>query len=309
MPPTAPVIPPTPVTQGTPGDKDIGSTAQNLFPDKPDTAVVTVQPLRKARKRFTVKNKSPAGDEKKKAKKDPDAPLVQIIKLISTSVSQPITGMIIVPLGFHMDRFLADILFNKANDTIDTKTFLEDTQIIHRVLTVTDENGLTIQHKSKDGKMYPTRAVFLPMDDDDMDTEDKIQNILVKNFGPALWNNIDTEAFPWASRDELPCIVDYKRDVITKTCFSDAIVKHEDIIVIARMVLKRDEISVNDWLLDEAGNFYTLFHELEMSPKDMAKYRIPFTVLSVQDKKAKTEYDAAIEKAKRQKAARKTAGK
>ena len=46
-----------------------------------------------------------------------------------------------------------------------------------------------------------------------------------------------------------------------------------------------------------------------MSPKDMAKHRIPFTVLNVKDKKAKTEYDAAIEKAKRQKAARKTAGK
>ena len=306
-PPAAAVVPPTPVTQGTPGDNDMGTTAQNLFPENSGETVVTVQPLRSARKRFTIKNKSPSGDEKKKYKKDPNAPRVKVIKLISTCVSQPITGMIIVPLGFQMDRFLADILYNKANETIDTKTFLEITDIVHRVLTVKDENGLTIQHQSKDGKMYPTRAVFLPMDPPGMDTEEKIQTILVKTFSPALWNNIDTEAFPWASRDELPRIIDYNRDVITKTCFSDAIVKHEDIIVIARMVLKRDDVSVNEWLMEEPANFYTLFHELEMSPKDMAKHRIPFTVLSVKDKKAKTEYDAAVEKAKRAKAAQKQA--
>ena len=50
---------------------------------------------------------------------------------------------------------------------VDTKTFLEHTQIVHDVVTAKDENGLTTQHKSKDVKMYPTKG--------DMDTEDKIQ--------------------------------------------------------------------------------------------------------------------------------------
>ena len=307
-PPTNNVVPPTPTTtkSATHNVAGLQGTNRALFPNNDeagqnnDGGVATAPsdgptPLRKRKMTYSVKKKC---SDNKKGKSDPDKQLVKIVKIIPTGIKEPITGMVIIPTGFMMDKHIGDIMYKSTKKSIETKDFLETTEIVHRVVTAKDENGLPIQHASKDGTMYATKGVFLPIQPEDMDTEDKIQEILVNNFGPALWATIDAERFIHAKKKDLPRITDYKRDVITKTVFSDAIINHEDILVIAKMVLKDHNVDLSDWLLEEYGTLYTLFHEGQLNPKLVTQLNVPFNCLSVNDKRAKTDYDQTVENAK-----------
>ena len=298
--------PRTPNTAGTPNtaasassqrsaassSTSIGNARVELFGSatKRQAAFLKVKPSSAKRSKFNIK-KSPKTPNSVPANNIPGFPTnatVHLVKVLPEKVEQPITGIIVCPTGYYMDRHLSNIMFSKYSDNRSTKTFIDTTGATHRCFDIKVEGGeplvkYTKSKHTKDATPYPIKAIFIPMEPSDMDTEEKLKAYINDTFMPAFHNGILGTKDPKIQEDQMPRFNDMSQ-VRTVNNWSDAFFSQEDIGIIARLVLGNDDVTLNDWINHEDDNLYTLFHEGQIDPITVQQFRFPFDKLSVEDK-------------------------
>ena len=192
----------------------IGGARVELFGSatKPQAALLKVKPSSAKRSKFNIK-KSPKTAYSVPANNIPGFPsnaTVHLIRLLPENVEQPITGLIVCPTGYFMDRHLSNIMFTRYSDNLSTKTFIDTTGAAHRCFDIKIEGGdqLVKYGKTKGGTVipYPIKAVFIPMEASDMDTEKKLKVYINNTFMPAFHNAILGTKNAKIQSDQLPLL-------------------------------------------------------------------------------------------------------
>ncbi len=241
--------------------------------------------------RFAKVKRTPQSDRSA----DPTAQTVFVVLVKPDTISATsIPGIVITPNGFHMDRFMSNVMFRKVPEPV-TNSFLLETGCVHRAFDVLDSEGNVLK-KENQGKFWPIKSCFIPVEDpDDLDDEDRVI-ATVTNFANNLWATIDKKKFAWAKETELPKIVDYERDVTTVTNYSDVMAEPEDILMCMSLSCKHVGIGFKDWLNQEGDdNLYTMFKRGEIQPELAALWELPFSKMSQQDKNAYQQYKERTE--------------
>lgn len=236
--------------------------------------------------RFAKVKRTPQSDKSN----DPGAQTVKVVLVIPDNQSQTsIAGIVISPTGFFQDKFLADIMFRNIPEA-QTQKFLLETGCVHRVFTVLDQDGKVLKKENR-GKFYPIRSCFIPVEEPtDLNDQDRVIST-VSNLADHLWATIDTKRFKFAKEEDLPKIVDYDRDVRTVTNFSDVIETQEDILMCITLSCKMVDMSFGDWIRqDNDDNLYTMFKRGTLDPELAAKWDLPFSKMSNEDKAAYQQY-------------------
>ena len=278
---------------GTPSSNQtsVGSSARELFGSgSKRQGLLQVKPSSAKRSKFNV-GKSPNSKSNVPVNNveglDKHA-TCYLTGVVPTGVKQPICGLIVTPTGYFMDRHLSNIMYTRTSESVSTKTFLEATGACHRVVTVKTATGdelvkYSSKRDGKDPKPYPIKSIFIPMDPSILHSEAELKAYINDTFMPAFFNAINTTKNSKVQQDQLPLLKNMTQ-VRYVTNWSDAIVKQDDIGVLAKMTLAADGVSLVDWIDHEAGNLYTLFKRGEIQPDVACSLDIPFDVLDVADK-------------------------
>lgn len=273
----------------------MSATSNNsaVTPEHGTSASLTPGSSGKARGRFARVKNTPNSQSRS------DKQMVQVVLVEPDAESETsVFGLVISPLGFMMDRFLADCMYKKIPGPWTAK-FLKDTECVHRCFDVLDSTGKPLK-KENQGKFYPVKSCFLPVEEpNDLKDKEKV-TALVNKVADALWQTIDKQRFKWSKESELPRIFDYDRDVHSVKNYSDIFLNYEDSLICMTLACKENDVKFSDWIRSEGDdNVYTLFKHGKVPPEMVSKWTLPFDRLDNQDKEAyriyKEKHDKEME--------------
>ena len=198
-----------------------------------------------------------------------------------------------MPTGHFMDKHLHNVMRRKKDDPLG-QCFFTSTSAVHWTFSCKDQDGIQIFQQGSDGKLYDVRGCFLYYDPEDFDNDDKIWDIINHNFGPHFGIPSTKTEYTLAKACDCPHLEPVFADIIHEVQnWSDAFLNQSDTFSVARQILKRENVKMNEWLRNDQKNLYTLVKSDSFQPSVAQKFYIPFAVLSNIDKTAYQAYSDA----------------
>lgn len=207
-----------------------------------------------------------------------------IIKILpkTDNLKLPFSGYTVTASVRYADDFTTKILYSSKTDKGKTE-FLEATCCVPRVIDTVDEKGNRIEYVGTDGNIYHWKGLAFVTDDEDIITDENIQNHVNNVVTPAVlraYDNTDNgQLFKYKiSEKKLPHLGNMNNSAVrTVDLWSEAISSHHHIVFIINQALQKyseetgqDAIKFKDWCKLDKNHIYTIFNKGNI-PADFIK--------------------------------------
>ena len=207
---------------------------------------------------------------------------VQVIKVSPKNVTgNPLNGLVVVCLGFMMDKYCVDKLYKKATNK-EKIEFIDNTGSIPWVITeVLDKKGHLMKRK-KTGRAIKAMAAIT----NKAHSNEEIMTYVNETINPITWNNyLDMEQDVekgWGDEANLPKLSSATTDDIWEVdTWDQAIRLPEEVFKVGQSVTG----DLTEWLKEDKNNLYQLFQEGKVPVNKHRQQNLPPHLLRADDLK------------------------
>ena len=193
------------------------------------------------------------------------------------------TGVVVIPRGFMMDKWMAEPFYLDRNDKIKIE-YLSLLNCVPWVINGAKNKTGDLIKKTISNKEYPLKCIcFLT---DGLPSESDTMNLVNNCIAPGIWNNYlrDTHSVRKGRGEErnLPRMVgDGRDDTWVVNTWSDAIYVAEEAFHIGEAMT---DGSLSEWLRRDRSHLYQLFPEGEVPVEAYKEKYLPVECLRNEDR-------------------------
>ena len=194
------------------------------------------------------------------------------------------TGLVIIPKGFMMDKFMSAPFYLSRNDPVKIE-YLELLGCVPWVMNGAKDKSGNLISKTINDKHLPIKAMVILTDG--VPEDDEIVKLVNETVAPAIWNSYLRDSYSVrkgrGEEKNLPKMIGEGRDHMWRVdTWSDALYVPEEALRIGDSM---GEGGLHDWLRRDSNHLYQLYEEGTVPVHQFVEKNLPVECLRPLDRR------------------------